>query len=374
MAAVSNPVFNNNRLKLGIFCTNSRGASLTLAPEAHTTSWDLSLRTALAADRAGYEAVVPFARWKGYPSEQPEHYSGSVFEPMTFAAAIAQATDHIGVFATAHAPTVHPIVAAKQSATVDAISGGRFALNVVAGWNKPELDMFGSEMREHEGRYSQLAEWLDVLRLLWTEQKEFDYDGDFYRLRGAVSTPKPLQKPMPPIMNAGGSAAGARFAAKNADLCFVLVRSEDEAHIKAQVDQYKNQARDEFGRDVKVWVHSFVVQRDSQAEADEYLHRFAVEYEDRASVEAWIATAGANSQALSIEARRQQRLRLAAGAGGYPLVGTAEKICRELEKLSRAGVDGVLLTWVDYDEGISRFNESVLPGLEAAGLRDPFRP
>ncbi|WP_197739938.1 LLM class flavin-dependent oxidoreductase [Mycolicibacterium sp. P9-64] len=370
---MSNPIYNDNRLKLGIFCTNGGGANLTLVPEATRTSWDFALRTARVADQAGYEAVVPFSRWKGYPPNRPEHYSGEVFDPFTFAAGIAQATEHVGIFATSHAPTIHPIVVAKQSATVDAISGGRFSLNVVAGWNKPELDMFGADMRQHEQRYAQLAEWVKVLRLLWSEREEFDFDGDFYTIRGAVSQPKPIQK-RPPLMNAGTSAAGARFATENADLCFVLLQSEDESQIKAQVDQYKNQARNEFGREVKVWVQCFVVQRDSQGEADDYLQRYAVDYQDREGVDAWMSLVMANTQGIPPEVLQQLRLRFAAGCGGYPLVGTTERIGRELEKLSRAGLDGVLLTWVDYDQGMAQFNRTVLPALEVAGLRQPFRP
>jgi alkanesulfonate monooxygenase SsuD/methylene tetrahydromethanopterin reductase-like flavin-dependent oxidoreductase (luciferase family) len=63
-------------------------------------------------------------------------------DPFTWAAAIAQATEHVGVFVTAHAPTSLPIAAAKQLATIDIISNGRLGLNVVAGWNRPELEMF----------------------------------------------------------------------------------------------------------------------------------------------------------------------------------------------------------------------------------------
>lgn len=371
--ASTNPLFNENRLKVGIFCTNGAGTSFSLAPEAPRASWDRAVRTAQVADRAGLEAVVPFSRWKGYPENQPTHYSGEVYDPFTFAAGIAQATDHIGIFATANAPTVHPIVAAKQSATIDAISGGRFALNVVAGWNKPEMDMFGADMREHEGRYAQVAEWVEVLRLLWSETDEFDFDGEFYTIRGGVSQPKPLQSP-PPLMNAGNSTIGAQFAAKNADVCFILPKSNDEAQLTAQVDRYKNMARDEFDREVQVWAPAYVVQADTQQEADAYLHRYAVEYEDSVAVDAWIRSLGLHSGGLSAELLESLRVGVAAGAAGYPLVGTAETISEELAKLSRAGVDGVLLSWFDYDDGLARFTSTVLPSLEAAGLRKPFRP
>lgn len=65
-----NPLFGGNTLKLGLFRTNGSGASQTLVSEAPDTSWSMSLRTARAADRARFEAVVPFARWKGYPENR----------------------------------------------------------------------------------------------------------------------------------------------------------------------------------------------------------------------------------------------------------------------------------------------------------------
>lgn len=365
-----NPVLGKNTLKLGIFCTNGIGASQTLVPRPNTLSWDFSLRTALAADRAGFEAVVPFARWKGFVENRPQHKSGEVMDPFAWAAGLAVATENIGVFATSHAPTMHPIVAAKQAATIDLISGGRFALNVVGGWNRAELEMFGAPMREHDERYDHLDEWLQVMQRLWTETEEFDFHGQFFDVVGGVSLPKPVQSRIP-IMNAGGSPRGMRFAAQNADLCFVILQSEGEEEIRRQIESYKAMAHDEFGREIKVWTHTVVVQRDTDAEAQAYLHRFSVEYEDTESVDAWMRLQGANTQVVPPEILALMRQRMAAGAGGFPLVGTADTIAERLAMLSAAGIDGVLLTWVDYDAGIADFTRDVLPLLEKADLRTP---
>jgi alkanesulfonate monooxygenase SsuD/methylene tetrahydromethanopterin reductase-like flavin-dependent oxidoreductase (luciferase family) len=149
------------------------------------------------------------------------------------------------------------------------------------------------------------------------------------------------------------------------------VQSEDEASVRKQVEDYKRMAREEFGREMKVWTHTVVVQRDTQAEADAYLQRFSVEYEDTESVDAWMRLQGANAQLMPPEVQALMRQRFAAGAGGFPLVGTAETIAERMEMLSAAGIDGTLLTWVDYDAGIADFVRDVLPRLEKAGLRAP---
>ena len=368
----TNPVFNGNKLKLGTFCTNGRGTTHSLAPEANTLTWPQALAVAREVDRAGFEAIVPFARWKGYIKGKPGHVSGEVLDPFTWAAAIAQATSYSGVFVTSHAPTIHPIVAAKQTATIDIISNGRLALNVVGGWNRPELEMFGAPLREHDARYDYLAEWLNVLKRLWSSNEEFDHHGAFFDIVAGISNPKPIQRPHPPIMNAGHSDRGRRFACEHADLCFIGVRSEDPESIRGEVDAYKRTAREQFGRDVQVWAHTYVVQRDTQKEAEDFVHYYAVEHQDRESIDGLISLSVPEVQNMPREAWEVLRNRYAAGYGGFPLVGTPERIVERLRMLSDAGLDGVLLTWIDFVEGARAFNLRVLPLLEQAGLRERF--
>lgn len=365
----TNPIFGPNRLKLGLFGLNGKGVANTLVPEAHTPTWEKNLRAAQLADWAGLDAIVAYARWKGHRLGDPDHPSGVVLDPFTWAAGIAQATEHCAVFATSHAPTVHPIAAAKMGATVDAISGGRFGLNVVAGWNRPELEMFGAPFKEHDQRYEHLSEWLDVVRRIWTEDEEFDFEGEFFRLVAGSSRPRPQQQPHPPIMSAGSSTAGRDFALRNAALCFLSLTSSDPQQWRAQVDAYKNAARDDHGREIQVWVMATIVQRDTPAEAQAYLRHFAVDRADGESVDAWMAERSINSEGISTDALETLRLRAAAGAGGSILCGDADGITDQLAELSAAGIDGVLIGYVDFEDGLRRLTDSVLPRLEARGLR-----
>lgn len=363
-----NPLFNDNKIKLGIFAMNGKGGAQTLVPEAHQPSWRNSVETAKLADDAGLEAIVPYSRWKGYFSNNPTHASGVVMDVFTWAAGIAQATSHSAVFATTNAPAFHPLTIAKQCATIDIISNGRFALNVVGGWNKPELEMFGVPINEHDERYDRLEEWLTIVRRLWTETPEFDYEGAFYKVYGATSQPHPIQQHIP-IMNAGGSGRGQEFACKNADVCFVILKGDDPGQCKAQVQAYKQMARDHYGREVQVWIHSSVTQRDTRREAEDYLHYFAVENEDTESVDVSTAILKAQSQLMTPEEYAAARVRFAACAGGSIIVGTAQDIADKLEMYSQCGIDGVLMTWVDYIDGIKRLSNDVLPILETRGLR-----
>ena len=366
-----NPIFGPNKLKLGIFGINGKGTANTLVPEAHRPTWAANLHAARVADDAGLEAIVALARWKGHELGKPEHPSNVVLDPFTWAAGIAQATKHAAVFATTHAATYHPLTIAKQCATIDIISGGRFGLNVVAGWNKPELEMFGAELKEHEERYKHLTEWMDIVIRLWSEREEFDHVGEFFRIRHGSSQPQPIQKPRPPIMNAGSSGAGRDFAVRIADMCFVQISSDDPEHRRAQVESYKMLARERYGREVQVWTMATIVQRGTEAEAREYLNYYAVEHADQDTIDAQLRTYLANSRALSRPDLDAMRLRFAAGAGGSMLVGDADGIASKLALLSDCGIDGVLLSWVDFRDGLARLADEVLPRLESLGVRNP---
>lgn len=370
----NNPIFGPNKLKLGIFGLNGKGIANTLVPEAHKPHWPTIVRASRMADSAGLEAIVAYSRWKGHELGKLDHPSGIVMDPFTWAAGVAQATKYSAVFATSHAPTIHPITAAKMGATIDHISNGRFGLNIVAGWNRPELEMFGAPLKEHEERYAHLAEWLDIIKRLWTEDEEFDFEGEFFKVSRGGSRPRPLQRPGPPIMNAGSSATGRDFALKTADMCFVQLPSNDPAERRAHVDSYKRLAREKYGRDVKIWIMANIVQRDTDSEAQDYLQHVAVDNADNESIDAWMAGQNANSKALSRPDMAARRLRAGIGAGGIIVVGGADKISEELQSISDCGVDGLLVGYVDFADGIARLQKDVLPRLEERGLRQPFKP
>jgi dimethylsulfone monooxygenase len=367
----SNPLFNENRLKLGVFGFNGQAPSNTLVEELYTPTWPRILHIGALADAAGFEALVPFARWKhGRSRDSDNREALSVFDPFIWAAGLAQATHRIALMATSHMSLIHPVIAAKQVATIDHVSQGRFALNVVAGWNEPEFRMFGGALEGHTDRYAQAAEWMEVVTKLWRESDDFDYAGRYYSIVRGESFPKPVQNPGPPIMSAGGSDKGREFAAKYADLCFTLIRSDDAHTAKADVLAYKDLARRTYARDIQVWTVAYVIQRETHAEAKAYQRRI-LDHADHRANDAMMATLGAQSKMMSPEAFQAFKNRYIAGAGGFPLVGRAQDIAEQCESLSKAGIDGILLCWIDYADGLPRWILEILPLLEQANLRRP---
>jgi len=364
----SNPLYNANKLKLGTFCTNlSGGCAISTIDGVLEATWPSTLELAQMSDRMGFEALVPVGRWHGFGGET--NFNGAGFESFTWAAGIGQATTKSGIFATSHVPTVHPIMAAKQGATIDHITGGRFALNIVTGWHKAEIEMFGSPLVEHDRRYDWAAEWLDVIKRLWTEEEAFDYDGQFYQIKKGWLQPKPLQKPYPPIMNAGGSEKGRHYAAKYCDVAFIILESHDLEAGRAMVDRYRTLAREDYGREIQVWSYAYVVQGDTEKDARDFYNYYVHQKGDWAAVDNLVSTMIANAQTLPPHILQQMKEHFIAGWGGYPLVGTKEQIVGGLQRLSDMGLDGTLLSWPRYIDGMKQFEVETLPLVKQAGLR-----
>jgi FMNH2-dependent dimethyl sulfone monooxygenase len=366
----TNPLFNDNKMKLGVFGHNcNHGCAITTAEGHLEITWPNARAISVLADRAGLEALVPVARWRGFGGST--NFNGPSFETYAWAAGMGAVTDYSAVFSTSHVPTVHPIMAAKQATTIDHISSGRFALNVVCGWFRSELEMFGAPLREHDQRYEYAAEWLEILFRLWTEDKEFDYEGKYFHIKRGFHEPKPIQRPFPAVMNAGGSEVGHRFAAKYADMVFTHIRENDD-QAKAKIEYLRRLAREEFGREIQVWDHAYVVCRPTEKEARDYLNYYVREKGDWVAVENLISNF-AMPPGMPPDAVETLKFNFVAGWSGFPLVGTAEKIVSDLEWLAHVGLDGCLLSWVKYEEELAQFTAEVLPLMEQAGLRKPFR-
>ncbi|PLW82531.1 LLM class flavin-dependent oxidoreductase [Kineobactrum sediminis] len=363
----SSPMFNNNKFKLGTFSANcSGGMAVTKVDERWDNTWENNIKLVQMCDEAGIEFMLPIARWIGYGGETDFH--GGVLETVTWAAGLLANSKRIQVFATVHTAFNHPIVTAKQLATIDQLGGGRVGLNVVAGWNKPEYDAFGVDLPQgHPERYERAQEWYDYIQKIWHEDQPFDWDGKYFQGTGVYGRPRPVQDHVP-VLNAAASKEGRAFAMRNADFLFTPVFDfEQAAATAAEIRETAAAAK----RDVGVFTFSAVVCRPTQAEAEEYLDYYANQHADWEAVDYLMKLQGMHAQSFTPEALASFRDRFAAGHGGFPLVGTPDHIADQIEKLSNAGLAGTTLSFVDYAKEFPYFRDEVIPRLEAKGLREP---
>jgi dimethylsulfone monooxygenase len=363
-------MYNDNALKIGLFGVNCSGSrTATKIPERWSASWPDCLALARLADAAGLDFMLPIARWKGYGGETDFH--GASLETITWAVGLLGATKRITVFGTVHAPLFHPLIAAKEFVTADHIGEGRVGVNIVVGWNEGEFEMFGVKQREHDARYDYAQEWIDVVMQAWTRDGTFEYDGRFLQLKGARAYPKPYGDTRPLLMNAGASGPGQAFALRNCDAFFVATGGTRTslAGSAAMVADTKAAAQ-KIGRDIEIFTVGQVICRPTQKEAEEYYRYANIDNADWSAIDGMLKNRNITPQTIPPEEYDAKRRYFAANAiGGYPFVGTPDRVAEELEIISRAGVRGIGLSFVNFLSDVPYFCDEVLPRLARNGIR-----
>ncbi|HUB41450.1 MAG TPA: LLM class flavin-dependent oxidoreductase [Streptosporangiaceae bacterium] len=189
--------------------------------------------------------------------------SGPAFEGWTLLSALAAQTERLrlGLMVTSNRFRP-PAMLAKIAATVDVVSGGRLEFGIGAG-SRPghpiarrEYEAHGLPFYDSAHAVGSLAEACTVIRRLWTEAEPFDFDGTYLHLTGAFCNPKPVQRPHPPVLIGGRSAATLRVVAEHADLWNMPGGAIDEAiRSSALLDRFCI----EIGRDPASITRSIVL-------------------------------------------------------------------------------------------------------------------
>lgn len=359
-----------HRFKLGFFGANmSCGTALTTVPERWEAGWDDNLEVARLADEGGIDFLLPVARWKGYGGRTDP--AGVSLETIAWCIGLLAQTKRIHVFATVHAPFIHPVFAAKQFATADHIGHGRFGLNIVVGWNDDEFDMFDIKLPAEE-RYPYAREWIDCIRQLWSRTEEFDYAGKYLTLRGLRGRPKPFGGSQPMVLNAGMSEVGQAFAIECCDALFSNPPRGDTERFPGIVAAAK--ARGSAGREVPypVFTSGTVVCRKTVREAEEF-YAYCEANADWDAIDTMLDIRRRAGRPVPPGDQAQQRLGMLKGHGDYRLIGDPDFIAGRLASLAEAGVDGIAMLFVNQLQDAPLFIQEVVPRLERLGLREPVR-
>ncbi|MFJ1458925.1 LLM class F420-dependent oxidoreductase [Nocardia wallacei] len=164
----------------------------------------------------------------GYDSFAVPDHLGPQVGPIAALGALAVATERIRIGTSVLANGFrHPVVLAKDAATIDVLSKGRLELGVGAGWIKSEFEAAGIPYESPGVRLEKLDETLTILDVLLRGQ-ECHFEGKHYQVRGIKGTPRPRQGPRPPLVTGGGGPKMLRLAAKHADIISVVPRTTKE--------------------------------------------------------------------------------------------------------------------------------------------------
>jgi FMNH2-dependent dimethyl sulfone monooxygenase len=257
--------------------------------------------------------------------------------------ALAMKTTDIELMVAVHPGIVAPQVVAKMGATLDRISGGRFAINIVNGWWQDEFNLFanGGWLGDMDRRYRRMDEYIRVMKGLWTEDS-FSLDGEFYKVEGGRLPIKTVRKPYPTIYAASRTGIGKEVVARECDVWFVPYEPshrlyEDnvrglEREVRAMAERSRS-----YGREIRYGISAHVI------------------------CEATRDVAEAKADALEEYGKKDPISAVAAKALGAGLVGTPREIAARLRRYEEIGIDTFMLHYHPMMEGLETFAAEVIP-------------
>lgn len=359
-------------MMIGLFLPTQTGAfSQSTLPRGTRWDFDYNRDLTLRAEDYGFDFVFGLQQWLpkgGFGGET--HYRENFLDPFISTVALSAVTRRIITISTVHIlyGNWHPLHLARFAATADHISGGRFGLNIVTGYDAAEPLMFGMERIEHSQRYERADEFARIMEYLWAGADNLTFGGRFYSLKQAYVSPRPVNG-RPIMVSASASKQGFDYAARHSDLVFtsspagavfenaVKALPAHTAQIRAA---YANQGKPPG----KVIIFPMIICRETREDA--YAYRDAiVASPDLASINAYTARhAGGDAKGW------QQHVPADRIMGGHiQIVGSPEDVADQIGDLKEAGIDGIQIGFYDYGPDLDLFAAKVLPLLEARGLR-----
>ena len=283
-----------------------------------------------------------------------------VLEAWSTAAALAATTERLEIMAAVRPGFRNPAIVAKMAANIDRVSHGRFTLNVVSAWWAEEARQYGMEFVEHDERYARTAEFLSVLKGMWTQERTTVH-GNHARVEEAYLAPKPVQRPWPRLYAGGESPAAKELISRECDA--YLMHGDDVETVRGKIAEMRERAA-AIGKTMTYGMAAYVICRDSEEEAQAELARIT-EVKDTAGY------AGFKDFTTMSQLERELTLRdySVSNRGLRPnLIGTSKQIAARMRAFADAGVDLFLIQCSPMREEMERIGAQVLPLLRAAAL------
>lgn len=358
-------------LMLGLFLPIQNGGwTISTAPRGTDWSFDYNARLIVQAEEAGFDLAFGLAQWLGAEGHGgATQYRKYTIDPLLVTSGVAALTRNIMLISTVHVLYGwHPLHLAKLGATMDHMTGGRWGLNLVTGFRPNEIDMFGLDPIPRDERYVRAAEFTEMLDALWRSEEDISRTGDYWSLKDAYVSPKPVNG-RPILVNAGSSEAGLAYAAKYSDLIFIT--SPGGAEIGAALEtlpahtaKIKSLAAEQ-GREIRTVINPHVICRDTEREVEEVCQAI-LDGEDAPAVDSLVGTMREGDQASWRGHERRQRII----GGNIQIFGTPEQVVEQFAALKDAGCDGLQINFFDFAPDLAYFADNVLPLMKQVGLRN----
>jgi len=347
-------------MEVGVFIPiGNNGWLISANAPQYKPSFALNKAIAQKAEHYGLDFLLSMIKLRGFGGKT-EFWDYNL-ESFTLMAGLAAVTDRIRLFATAASLVLPPAIMARMAVTIDSIAPGRFGVNLITGWQRPEYSQMGLwPGDEHfSRRYDHLSEYAQIARELWSTGQS-DFRGEYFQMEDCRLLPMPQQRI--PIVCAGQSQAGLEFMAKHADYNFCLGQGINTPKALAPVTARVQAMAARTGRKVGSLALIMVIAAETDEAAMERWNR----YQAGADMEAlaWMADqAAADTRSGGDTNVRQYALPEGAiNLNMGTLIGSYASVARMLDEYSEVpGLAGVMLTFDDFLEGIDTFGTLIQP-------------
>lgn len=346
-------------MRLGVFLPTGNDGWISSENSPHyRPTFALNREIVARAEGFGFTLGLGMLTFRGYGGKT-EHWNYTS-EPVTQTAAVLASTDAMQIFASIGVLALHPAVAARMAATIDDVAPGRFGINITTGWHRAEYAQMGLwPGDDYFGyRYDYATEWAAIFRAL-TETGHCDFHGRYFDVTDCQMGMRPGTGIK--VAAAGASPRGRKFAGQYADYNFTMATDEVSiAEAQAQIGAVAG------GRDVRVLSARTVILDDT----DELARARIDHYNAGADAEALanergnylVDATGTSSSAVAQHIRVHQAVD--PEAPGL-FAGSPRSVAAKFNRLAAiGGLDGVLLSFDDFLDGIDRFGREVIPLLD----------
>jgi pyrimidine oxygenase len=352
-------------MQLGVFLPiGNNGWLISTTSPQYMPSFDLNRTVVQKAERFGFDFALSMIKLRGFGG--PSQFWDHNLESFTLMAGLAAVTSRIQLFATIGVLTMPAPLVARMAVTIDSISHGRFGINVISGWQETEYSQMGIWPGEdhYRRRYEYCEEYVTIMKELWATGVS-NLKGEFFTMEDCRCSPLP-SRPIP-IVCAGQSDRGARFAAEYADYNFVGSNGINQPTNIAKPVARLVEATAQTGRVCGALVLIMIIadETDDAAMAKWEHYKTGTDYEALAWRDGQATndpTRDPQSVAGRFTATTVQKLPTSQGV----LVGSYARIAGLLDELAAVpGVQGAMLTFDDFVIGMEQFGTRIQPLMQS---------
>ena len=347
-------------MEVGVFIPiGNNGWLLSETAPQYRPTFDLNKTIVQRAEAYGLDFALSMIKLRGFGGKT-EFWDHNL-ESFTLMAGLAAVTSRIRLFATAATLVMPPAIVARMASTIDSISHGRFGLNIITGWQKPEYSQMGMWPGDEyfSRRYEYVREYVQVLREL-TETGRSDFKGAFFTMDDCRLSPRPAQ-PLT-LICAGQSDAGLAFTAAHADrsFCFGKGLNTPTAFAPTPARLMAQTAR--TGRAVSTYALFMVIAAETNAAAEARWEHIKAGADAEAI--AWLTeqSAADTTSGPTTNVRIMADPTSAVNINMGTLVGSFAHVAAMLDEIASVpGSGGVMLTFDDFVRGIEEFGQHIQP-------------